>query len=129
MAGSAPPGGFSPPNGGPPVANNDSYSLNHDSTLSVPAVLGVLANDTDPNGQTLSAVLVSQPTHGTLSLASTGAFVYTVHPGYTGTDTFTYFATDSSQQSQPATVTLTVGNTAPTTQPDSYSVHQGKRCR
>jgi large repetitive protein len=42
-----------------PRAEDDSYSTNKDTPLSVPASEGVLANDTDPDGDTLSAVLVS----------------------------------------------------------------------
>src|SRR4029434_3416659 len=46
-----------------PVAVNDSYTTAENTTLNV-AAPGVLANDTDVDGDTLSAVLVSQPTHG-----------------------------------------------------------------
>src|SRR5439155_26290674 len=49
-----------------PVAVDDSYTTLEDSTLTV-AAPGVLANDSDVDGDTLSAILVSQPTHGTLS--------------------------------------------------------------
>ena len=43
---------------------NDSYSTSEDSTLSV-AAAGVLGNDTDVEGDVLTAVLVSDPSHGT----------------------------------------------------------------
>src|SRR5262249_45502250 len=92
-----------------------------DSTLSVPAP-GVLANDTDPNGLPLTAVKVSNPTHGTVALQSSGALIYTVQAGYTGTDSFTYYATDGVYNSNTATVTFTIGNTAPAVSNQSYSV-------
>ena len=59
-----------------PRAEDDSDSTNKDIPLSVPASEGVLANDTDPDGDTLSAVLVSGPAHGTLSLNANGSFTY-----------------------------------------------------
>src|SRR5207248_1125820 len=59
----------------PPVANNDSYATNEDTTLTV-AAPGVLANDSDADGDPLTAVLVSGPSHGTLTLASDGSFSY-----------------------------------------------------
>jgi hypothetical protein len=46
-----------------PVANNDSYSANVNTTLTV-AAPGVLANDTDQNGDSLTAVLVGNVSHG-----------------------------------------------------------------
>src|SRR6059036_2819501 len=49
-----------------PVAVNDSYTTAEDTTLNV-AAPGVLANDSDIDGDTLGAVLVSQPAHGTLT--------------------------------------------------------------
>ena len=45
----------------------------------------VLTNDSDPDGNPLSASLVSGPSHGTLSLLGTGAFTYTPAANYHGT--------------------------------------------
>jgi len=56
----------------------------------------------------LSATLVAGPTNGTVDLAADGTFVYTPAPGFTGTDTFTYVASDLYGSSEPATVTLEV---------------------
>jgi VCBS repeat-containing protein len=76
---------------------------------------GVLANDTDPEQQTLTAILVSGPAHGTLTLNADGSFVYTPAPNFNGVDSFTYMANDGSLNSNVATVTLTVNpvNDAP----------------
>ncbi|MDD2310752.1 MAG: polysaccharide deacetylase family protein, partial [Desulfuromonadaceae bacterium] len=60
----------------PPVATNDSYSTAANTPLNQ-AAPGVLSNDTDPEGATLTAQLVSGPSHGTLTLNSTGSFTYT----------------------------------------------------
>ncbi len=98
-----------------PVAGVDSYSVSEDATLTVPAA-GVLANDTDANNDPLTAVLVAGPSHGTLSLAANGSFVYTPVANYSGTDSFTYKASDGSLYSGVSTVSLTVNavNDAPT---------------
>jgi hypothetical protein len=110
-----------------PVANNDNYSLSHDTNFSVNAASGVLTNDTDPNNLPLSAVLVSAPSDGVLNLNSDGSFTYTPNAHWIGTDSFTYQATDGQQNSNTATVSLNVQDTGTiSTQPASYSVQQGQ---
>ena len=91
----------------PPVAAADAYTTNEDTALSVPAV-GVLGNDNDIDGDTLSAQLVAGPAHGAVTLNSDGSFLYTPAAGYAGPDSFTYRASDGSASSNTATVTLTV---------------------
>jgi hypothetical protein len=89
----------------PPVANNDSYTY----TLNTPLVVaapGVLANDTDPNGSNLVAVLVVGPSGGSLNLNSNGGFTYTPANGFIGNDSFTYRAADGLTNSSTATVNL-----------------------
>ncbi|MCX7750490.1 MAG: Ig-like domain-containing protein, partial [Candidatus Bipolaricaulota bacterium] len=78
-----------------PVAQNDSYTMYKNQTLTVSAP-GVLGNDSDPDGEALVAELVSGPTVGTLTLNSNGSFTYTPPAGYTGQVTFTYRARQSS---------------------------------
>ncbi len=90
-----------------PVAANDTYSTTKNKALN-PAVPGVLANDTDPEGTALTAQLVSGPSHGTLTLNSNGSFLYTPTTGYSGSDSFTYKASDGSLTSNTATVSITV---------------------
>ncbi len=90
-----------------PVAAADSYSVAEDTPLSI-AAAGVLGNDSNPGGGSLSAVLVSGPSHGSLSLAADGGFLYTPAADYFGSDSFTYGASAGGAQSAPATVTLTV---------------------
>lgn len=100
--------------GTPPVANDDFYSTDEDVALTV-SPPGVLANDTDPDGDPLTAVKVFDPTYGTLVLKANGSFVYTPDDDFNGTDSFTYQAYDGTQYSNVATVTITVNpvNDAP----------------
>jgi VCBS repeat-containing protein len=93
-----------------PVATDDSYSTALDTTLTVDAASGLLANDSDVDGDGLAVTLADSPSHGTLSLQSNGAFAYTPEDGYQGTDTFTYTTTDGSLTSAEATVTIAVNN-------------------
>jgi len=93
----------------PPVALNDSYSVAVDGTLNVPSP-GVLSNDSDGDSDQLTAILVSDVSHGSLTLNSNGSFTYTPDPGYTGTDSFTYRANDGQDNSNTATVTITVSS-------------------
>jgi uncharacterized delta-60 repeat protein len=108
----------------PPVANNDSYSTNENTPLSV-AAPGVLTNDTDPNNNPLTAVFATQASHGSVQMASNGAFWYTPATNFYGTDSFTYKAFNGSTYSTPATVTITVNhvNQPPTARSDSYSLN------
>jgi hypothetical protein len=69
---------------------------------------GVLANDSDVEGDLLSAVLVSGPKYGGLTLNSDGSFTYTPNAGFTGKDSFTYRASDGVDQGSTATVNITV---------------------
>jgi hypothetical protein len=97
-----------------PMANGDGYGLVANAPLTVPAA-GVLANDSDPDGDPITAILVSGPAHGSLSLNSDGSFAYTPALGYTGGDSFTYKANDGQADSNVATVSLTVSPVATTT--------------
>ena len=85
----------------PPVARDDAGG----PSLAAP---GVLANDTDVEGDELTARLVTPPGHGSVLLAADGAYLYVPAPGFSGTDRFSYRATDAGAASAPATVTITV---------------------
>ena len=109
--------------GNPPVANNDSYSINENTVLTV-AAPGVLANDTDPQGNPLTAVLATGPAHGSLTLNSDGSFSYTPANNYYGADSFTYQAYDGQAYSGVATVSITVNrvNQTPVASNDRYTM-------
>ena len=74
----------------PAVAVADSYGMAPGEVLEVAAALGVLANDTDVEGDTLTATLVEGPANGSLTLNADGSFSYAPDAGFTGTDEFTY---------------------------------------
>src|SRR5690606_41230992 len=97
---------FRPPR--PPTSTLFPYTTLFRSTVPAP---GVLANDTDPNGDPLTAQLVDGPANGTLVLNPDGSFTYTPDTGFSGTDSFTYQASDGSALSNVATVTIDVGLT------------------
>ncbi len=101
-----------------PVANPESYSPTMSLPLTV-AAPGVLGNDDDPNGDPLSAQVVTGPAHGNVSLASNGGFTYQPDLLYLGSDSFTYRVSDGSSWSAPATVTLGVINATPVANDDS----------
>src|SRR5258707_300561 len=65
-----------PPGTSGGIVADDSYTTPEDTQLTV-TVPGVLANDTDVDGDPLTAILVSSPAHGTLNLNSDGSFNYT----------------------------------------------------
>ena len=68
----------------------------------------MLANDTDADGDTLTAAVVANVTHGSLTLNLDGSFTYTPSAGYSGPDSFTYRANDGTDNSNTVTVSITV---------------------
>jgi RHS repeat-associated protein len=100
-----------------PTAQDDSYEAEQEQTLVVGAA-GVLANDSDPDNDALTAALVEGTTHGDLDLNADGSFSYTPDVGFIGPDGFTYRASDGQFESNLATVTIVVtpGETEPSTQ-------------
>ena len=92
----------------------------------------MLANDTDADpGTTLTAQLVSSTTHGSLTLNPDGSFFYTPQANFSGTDPFTYTASDGETTSNVATVTITVNpvNDAPVAVADAYGDGRGRSAR
>lgn len=71
-------------------------------------VLGVLANDTDADGNTLTAEKLTDPAHGVLIFNPDGSFVYTPSANYNGTDSFTYRPNDGTSSGNTTTVTFNV---------------------
>ena len=99
-----------------PRAAPDQYPVTPGAPLVVPAP-GVLANDTDPESNPLTAVLASGPAHGTVGLLPDGSFTYTANPGFSGADSFTYQTSDGTNLSAPISVTLNVAAAGDTTGP------------
>jgi VCBS repeat-containing protein len=99
---------------GAPIAITENYDLDEGAVLTVDAP-GVLANDTDPEGTPLNAVLVTDVNNGSLTLNTDGSFSYTHNGTETTSDSFTYQAYDGELYSNEVVVTLTVApvNDAP----------------
>jgi hypothetical protein len=85
---------YVPPVNNSPVVVPDSFTIVEDSTLIVTELQGVLHNDSDMDGDTLSAVLSDSTRNGALSLAVGGGFSYKANADFFGSDSFTYKARD-----------------------------------
>jgi VCBS repeat-containing protein len=113
----------------PPVANDDDGgTVIAGHTIDKNAMEGVLSNDTDlaNEGQTLSAIKVTEPAHGTVDLNSDGSYSYTADSGYGGPDSFTYKANDGVDDSATKTVSITVNatNSTPIANDDTGSTNE-----
>ncbi len=95
----------------PPTVNNDTYQVNRGGTLDIPAP-GVLANDTDPDGDPLTARNTSNPSHGQLVFRSDGSFTYFHNGDDAIQDMFTYVANDGTTDSDKA-ATVFINITSP----------------
>lgn len=91
-----------------PTSAADSYTLTFGQALAVSAASGVLSNDSDNDGDTLSAILQSGPSNGSLVLNTNGSFTYLPSAGFVGTDSFIYQASDGSALSASTQVSITV---------------------
>ena len=92
----------------PPAASVDAYQVPAGGSLTVSAADGVLANDTDAEGNALTAERITNPANGALIFNADGPFQYTPNLGFIGTDSFSYVANDGTSDSQAKTVTLNV---------------------
>jgi VCBS repeat-containing protein len=107
-----------------PIAEDDFYSVNEDSLLTV-SPIGVLQNDTNSqNSNTFLAIVQTSTGFGTLTLNPDGSFTYQPNLNFASTDSFTYVANNGTHNSNEATVTLTVNpiNDTPTALDDSYTI-------
>lgn len=109
-----------------PAGSNDAYAINEDETLVVEVQTGVLVNDRDEDGDSLTAELESGPEHGTLALNADGSFTYTPQENYAGPDAFTYRANDGSELSEVIVVELMVHavNDTPVGGEDAYATNE-----
>jgi len=106
----------------PPVASDDSAATQEDT----PVTIDVLANDTDPDGDALTVTNLTQPSNGTATLNADQTVTYTPKADFNGTDSFTYTANDGKDDSNVATVTVTVEavNDAPVANNDSATTQE-----
>ena len=91
-----------------PTANADAIVVNEDSAIT----FNVLANDTDPEGDPLSIVAVSQGANGTVTVGTGGDVIYTPDGDYTGADSFTYTIVDGNGGTALGSVDVTVNEVA-----------------
>lgn len=93
-----------------PVALADSLTVARGGTATVLSggATSVLANDSDADGDPLTAILVTGPANGTLTLNANGTFSYTHNGSTTTSDSFTYKANDGTVDSNVTTVTIAV---------------------
>ena len=93
-----------PPPNDPPVAADDALLTYQDTA----ADSNVLANDTDPNGDTLTVSTVSTPSNGATSINPNGTVHYVPNAGYFGSDAFTYTVSDGHGGLDDGSVTVQV---------------------
>jgi hypothetical protein len=89
--------------GDPPVAGNDTLSVDEDGTVTV----DVLANDHAADGGPLTIGSVSTPAHGAVSVAG-GSITYRATGNYSGEDSFTYTVADTQGNTTIGLVTVNI---------------------
>jgi hypothetical protein len=109
----------------PPVAVDDTASTTEDTPVNIAASV-LLANDSDPDNDTLTLVSVQTPVNGTVSL-NAGVVTFTPQANYSGPASFTYTISDGNGGTDTATVniTITAVNDPPVANPDVRTVVQG----
>ena len=109
----------------PPVANPNSYTTAEDTPLNV-AASGVLANDSDPDGDPITVTGYTQPANGAVTVNANGSLTYIPNPNFNGTNTFSYTIADGKGGTATTTVTVTVTptNDPPVAVNDSRSTNE-----
>jgi VCBS repeat-containing protein len=116
-----------PVNDGAPVANSDTATVDEGDSV----VIAVLANDTDPDGNSTlnpASVEVTQPAHGTVTVNADGTVTYQSNGDEVTSDSFTYTVRDDlGALSDTATVTVSIApvNDAPVAVDDTLEVNEG----
>ena len=109
-----------------PVAVTDQLQMNEDSILDLSAP-GLLANDTDADGDVLRAELVGFVSYGYVDLAPDGSASIGTEVNSDTDITFQYRVTDGLAWSAPVTVVVDViaENDPPVTEMDQYDAWVG----
>jgi len=96
----------------PPTAVNDAVTTDEDTAINA---IVVLANDSDPDGDTISISDFTQPTHGASGSNGDGTLTYTPDANFNGTDSFAYTVSDGNGGADTATVNIIINpvNDAP----------------
>jgi uncharacterized repeat protein (TIGR01451 family) len=104
----------------PPIAGDDVGVVAPGQSVDI----DVLANDSDPNGDSIHVSAVGNPAHGSVQISSSGAITYTADTSYHGIDSFPYTVSDMHGATATATVTVHV-NTPPTAPDQEFHVPHG----
>ena len=102
---------------------NDAPDANDDlglGTKNSPVNGDLLANDTDPNGGTLTVrpTPIQPPANGTVVINPDGTYTYTPDPDFVGNDSFVYEVCDAAGACDQATVYLTISDKPPIAEDD-----------
>jgi uncharacterized delta-60 repeat protein len=110
-----------------PIANNDSFIINLDNTLTISAAQ-LLENDTDVEGDTLTvlAELSSQPIFGDVVINTDGSFTYSANVDFVDSDSFIYQVSDGQGGVDQASVflLLNTSNQPPIAQSNQYQINE-----
>jgi Ca2+-binding RTX toxin-like protein len=102
----SPGGGGGGGSNGAPNAIADTFSVDEDAGATP---LGVIANDTDPDGDLLTITAAADGAHGTVTFTGSGnGLTYAPEVDFNGPDSFSYTVSDGHGGEDTATVTLTV---------------------
>ncbi|ACV25461.1 Ig-like domain-containing protein [Kangiella koreensis] len=106
-----------------PTANDDHVTTN----LNNPISIDVLANDSDPDGDSLRILSVTSPSNGQVEILGSN-IVYTPNELFTGNDQFGYTITDDISGEANATVSVSVvdDNLAPVAENDYLEIFPGE---
>ena len=110
-----------------PHAVDDSATTNQNS----PITIDVLANDSDPDGDTLTISNLSQAGNGTVALNANNTLTYSPNTGFQGTDSFSYAVSDGRGGTHTAAVgvTVTASNRAPVAVCQNITAAAGPSCQ
>jgi len=107
-----------------PAVQDETYTVHAGNVLTVGAAAGLLANDSDLDGDALQVLNFTPPSNGTMNLLTDGSFTYTPDAGFVGSEVLTYTVSDGTE-TRTGQVTIVVENEAPTVNDESYSVQAG----
>ncbi|RTL17565.1 MAG: tandem-95 repeat protein, partial [Rhodocyclaceae bacterium] len=109
----------------PPTVQDETYTVHAGQTLAVGAAAGLLANDTDADGDALQVLSFEAPANGLLNVVTDGSFTYTPNAGFVGTEVLTYTVSDGIT-TRTGELTIVVENEAPVVNDETYTVHAGQ---
>ena len=92
----------------PPVGLPDAYETVGGCAVIADAASGLLANDSDEDGDLIQATLVTPPNYGSVDIQADGSFIYIPSLPLHQSDSFTYVSSDGVGESESTTVTIAI---------------------